>query len=217
MMTRLLYCIVLLALLSGCIATQPKNYEKFNAASPHSILIVPVVNNSVEVTAPDYFLSTITIPLAEQGYYIFPVNLVKRMLEDDGLSDANLVHNASVEKLSNLFGADAVLYVIINQWDAKYMILSTQVTVDLAYVIKDGKTGETLWEHQQNMVYVPQNNSSGNPFVDLIVMAVNAAVTKAAPNYIPLANQANAKTFTYPGSGIPPGPYAVTNSAVSGK
>lgn len=213
MMTKLLYSILLLALLSGCTATQPKNYDKFNAASPHSILIVPVVNNSVEVTAPDYFLSTITIPLAEQGYYVFPVNLVKRMLEDDGLSDANLVHNASVEKLSNLFGADAVLYVIINQWDAKYMILSTQVTVALAYIIKDGKTGETLWEHQQNMVYVPQNNSSGNPFVDLVVMAVNAAVTKAAPNYIPLANQANAKTFTYPGAGIPPGPYAFNSRA----
>jgi hypothetical protein len=212
-MTRLLYSIVLLSLLSGCIATQLKNYDKFNAASPNSILIVPVVNNSVEVTAPDYFLSTITIPLAEQGYYVFPVNLVKRMLEDDGLSDASLVHGASVEKLSNLFGADAVLYVIINQWDAKYMVLSTQVTVALAYVIKDGKTGETLWEHQQNMVYVPQNNSSGNPFVDLIVMAVNAAVTKAAPNYIPLANQANAKTFTYPGSGIPPGPYALNGRA----
>ena len=67
-MIRLLYSIVLLALLSGCAATQPKNYDKFNAASPRSILIVPVVNNSVEVTAPDYFLSTITIPLAEQGY-----------------------------------------------------------------------------------------------------------------------------------------------------
>lgn len=210
-MTRLLYSIVLLALLSGCVATQPKNYDSFNAANPRSILIVPVVNNSVEVTAPDYFLSTITIPLAEQGYYVFPVNLVKRMLEDDGLSDASLVHGASVEKLSNLFGADAVLYVIINQWDAKYMVLSTQVTVALAYIIKDGKTGEILWEHQQNMVYVPQNNSSGNPLVDLIVMAVNAAVTKAAPNYIPLANQANAATFTYPGSGIPPGPYALNN------
>lgn len=210
-MTRLLYSIVLLALLSGCVATQPKNYDSFNAANPRSILIVPVVNNSVEVTAPDYFLSTITIPLAEQGYYVFPVNLVKRMLEDDGLSDASLVHSASVEKLSNLFGADAVLYVIINQWNAKYMVFSTQVTVDLAYVIKDGKTGEILWEHQQNMVYVPQNNSSGNPLVDLVVMAVNAAVTKAAPNYIPLANQANTKTFTYPGSGIPPGPYALNS------
>lgn len=212
-MNRLLLAILLSTFLSGCIATQPKNYDKFNAASPHSILIVPVVNDSVEVTAPDYFLSTITIPLAEQGYYIFPVNMVKRMLEDDGLSDANLVHDAAVERLSNLFGADSVLYVTINRWDAKYMVISTQVTVDLTYVIKDGKSGENLWEHQQQMVYMPQNNSSGNPLADLIIMAVNAAVTKAAPNYIPLANQANAKTFTYPGSGIPPGHYALNSRA----
>jgi len=211
-MIRLILVVALLAILSGCIAPiQPKDYAKFNNASPKSILIVPVVNNSAEVTAPDYFLSTITIPLAEQGYYVFPVNLVKRLLEDDGLSDASLVHSAPVEKLCNLFGSDAVLYVIINQWDSKYMILTTQVTVDLTYIIKDGQTGDTLWEHQQNMVYVPQNNSSGNPFVDLIVMAVNAAVTKAAPNYVPLARQANGMTFTFPGAGIPPGPYALNN------
>ena len=65
-------------------ATVQKDYTKFNAASPHSILIVPVVNKSVDVTAPDYFLSTIAVPVAEQGYYVFPVNLVKRVLEDTG-------------------------------------------------------------------------------------------------------------------------------------
>lgn len=208
-MNRLLIVIGMLSVLAGCVTATPKDYTKFNAAKPTSILIVPVVNRSVEVTASDYFLSTVTIPLAENGYYIFPVNLVKRMLEDDGLSDASLVHNASAEKLANLFGADAVLYVTINQWDAKYMVLSTQVTVDMSYVIKCGKSGETLWDHNEKMVYVPQNNSSGNPLVDLIVMAVNAAVTKAAPNYVPLARQANNKTFTYPGPGIPLGPYAL--------
>lgn len=207
-MIRLFLLISTLTLLVGCATKQPKDYTKFNAAKPNSILIVPVVNRSVEVTAADYCLSTITIPLAENGYYVFPVNLVKRMLEDDGLSDASLVHNASVEKLSNIFGADAVLYVSINQWDAQYMVLTTQVNVDLSYVIKDGKTGDTLWEHNEKMVYAP-NNSGGGGIGSLIVMAVNAAVTKAAPNYVPLARQANNKTFTYPGSGIPPGPYAL--------
>lgn len=210
-MNKLILVIALLFSLTGCVATKPKDYTRFNDASPHSLLIVPAVNNSAEVTAPDYLLSTLTIPLAEQGYYVFPVNLVKRILEDDGLSDASLVHSASAEKLGNLFGADAVLYVTINQWDAKYMLLSTQVTVDLTYAIKSGKTGEILWEHHQNMVYVPQNNSSGNPLADLVIMAVSAAVTKAAPNYVPLARQANGRTFTYPGSGIPPGPYALAN------
>lgn len=207
-MIRSILLVSIMTFLTGCATAQPKNYDRFNAASPKSILVVPVVNRSVEVTASDYFLSTITVPLAEQGYYVFPVNLVKRMLEDDGLSDATLVHNAPTQKLVSLFGADAVLYVTINQWDAQYMVLSTQVSVDLTYVIKDGKTGDTLWRHNEKMVYVPQN-SGGGGIGGLVVMAVNAAVAKAAPNYVPLARQANQRAFRYPGAGIPPGPYAV--------
>jgi hypothetical protein len=204
---RRVIIILFIVLIAGCATTQT-DYTKFKAANPHSILIVPVVNKSVNVPAPDYFLSTITIPVAEQGYYVFPVNLAKRILEDDGLSDANLVHSAPTERLCNLFGADAVLYVSIEKWEAKYLIFTTQVTVELAYMIKDGKTGDTLWDHKETMVYTPSSQSTGNPVGDLLVMAVNAAVTKAVPNYLPLAKQANAQTFLYPGPGIPPGPYA---------
>lgn len=204
---RVLFSILLLVLTSGCVATMPKDYTKFYNASPKSILIVPVVNRSVEVSAPDYFLSTITIPVAERGYYVFPVNTIKRVLEDDGLSDADLVHNAPTQKLCELFGSDAVLYINIEKWDAKYMVFSTQVTVELSYSLRDGKTGDELWGEKQTMVYVPQNQSTGSPLGDLIVMAVNAAVTKAAPNYMPLAKQANANAFIYPGPGIPNGPY----------
>jgi len=207
-MIRRFFIIILLISLSGCATIPTKDYTKFDAAKPKSILVVPVVNRSVEVTASSYFLSTITIPVAERGYYVFPVNMVKRLLEDDGLSDADLVHKSSVAKLASLFGADSILYVTINQWDAKYMVFATQVTVDLSYVIKDGKTGDSLWEHNEKMVYVPQNQNSGSPLADLIVMAVSAAITKAAPNYIPLARQANDKAFAFQnGQGIPPGPY----------
>jgi len=201
--------LLFIIILAACAAK--RDYTKFNSANLRSILIVPVVNRSVDVTAPDYFLSTITIPIAEQGYYVFPVNLVKRILEDDGLSDADLVHNAPASRLCSLFGADAVLYVSIEKWDAKYMLLTTQVTVELIYTIKDGKTDDTLWEDKETMVYAPQNNqNTGNPLAMLIVMAVSAAVTKAAPNYLPLAQQANAKAFKYPGNGIPPGPYLIS-------
>lgn len=207
MRTKFFLAAIFLFLLSGCMVNPPKDYSKFISANPRSILIVPVVNRSVEVTAPDYFLSTIPIPVAERGYYVFPVSTVKRVLEDDGLSDADLVHNAPTEKLAELFGADAVLYITIEKWEAKYLVLSTQVTVEMLYSLKDGRTGEELWKEEETMVYVPQSQSSGNPMADLIVMAVNAAVTKAAPNYTPLARQANENAFKYPGPGIPDGPY----------
>jgi len=44
-----------LALSSGCATAPKKDYSAFKAADPHSILIVPVVNRSLDVNAPDYF------------------------------------------------------------------------------------------------------------------------------------------------------------------
>jgi hypothetical protein len=200
----------LLSLLSlaifSCI-TAKKDYTKFYSADPHSILIVPAVNKSVSVTAPDIFLSTISIPLAEQGYYVFPVNMIKSLLEDEGLTDADLVHSAPAQRLCTLFGADAVLYIDIEEWDAKYLILSTVVTVKIDYVIKDGKTEDVIWEQEEICTYQPNSSNSGNALANLIANAVTAAITKAAPNYVPLARQANAEAFKFPGPGIPPGPY----------
>ncbi|MCH8157023.1 MAG: DUF799 family lipoprotein [Nitrospinae bacterium] len=191
----------------GCATLPPKDYTNFNAADIRSILVVPVVNNSVDVTAPDYFLSTVSIPVAELGYYVFPVNLVKRILEDDGLSDADLVHAASTTRLCELFGADAALYIIIERWDAKYMLLTTTVTVELTYILKSGVSGEVLWQDKQTRTYSPQSSSGGHPLVMLVSMLVNAAMAKAVPNYMPLAKLANSIAFSYPGPGFPYGPY----------
>jgi hypothetical protein len=192
--------------LSGCAkAAKSPNYAKLVAANPRSILVVPVVNKSVNIDAPAYFLSTLPVPVAERGYYVFPVNMVKRVLEDDGLSDASLVHGADPMRLCKLFGADSVLYVTIERWDAKYLVLSTSVNVEFHYEWKDGKTGDTLWVAHQAMTYQPQ--SSGGGLGGLIAAAINAAVTKAAPNYMPLARQANGMALAYPGPGFPAGPH----------
>ncbi len=185
----------------------PGNYSKFRSEQPRSILVVPVINRTVDVTAPDYFLATISKPIAERGYYVFPVNLVKRVLEDDGLADANLVHQADPRKLGLLFGVDTILYITINKWDAKYAVLSTSVEVEFNYSLKSGKTGEELWQSKEAMVYVPQNSRSGNPIVDLIAAAITAGMTKAAPNYIPLAQQANGNAVIRLHNGLPAGPY----------
>ena len=87
---------VVLAVASACAAPQKKDLSKFVSANPRSIVVVPVVNKTIDVDAADYFLSTLPVPLAERGYYVFPVNMVKRLLEDDGLSDASVVHAAAL-------------------------------------------------------------------------------------------------------------------------
>ncbi|HET6414021.1 MAG TPA: GNA1162 family protein [Anaeromyxobacter sp.] len=195
--------------LSGCATAPPaKNYDAFRAADIHSILVVPVVNNTTNIEAPSLFLSTLPIPLAELGYYVFPTHMVARVLEDEGLSDADLVHQADPVRLCGLFGADSVLYVTIESWAAKYLVLNTSVVVSFDYVLKDGKTGATLWSEHRTAQYSSGNgSSSGSPLVDLVAMAVSAAVAKASPDYMPLARRANDEVLSTPGVGLLHGPY----------
>jgi hypothetical protein len=177
--------------LAGCVKHEPYDYTAFKEENPRSVLVVPVMNNSPEVGADDYFLATISVPVAERGFYVFPVNLTRALLADAGLSDPGLVHEADPVKVAKLFGADSILFIKINNWEAQYLLLTTQVTVGFEYLLVSGKSGRTLWESSRTLVYTPDTVSTGNIIADVAVMAIQAAATKIAPNYIPLARQAN--------------------------
>ena len=207
-MKRLL-CLVLLAL-GGC-ASQPvkSDLSAFVAAAPRSILVVPAVNKTLDVDAPVYLLSTLPVPLAEKGFYVFPVATTKLVLEQEGFYDGEQIHQQPTEQLAKLFGADMVLYVTIKRWDAQYVILATTVTVDFEYRLVH-KTGAELWKASQQMQYSPQNNNYGNPLANLIGAAINAALTRAKPNYLPLAQLANHTAFISGPQASPAGPDLVT-------
>lgn len=199
-------------LLSGCAAQVKRNdMSAFQAAAPRSILIVPVANKSLDVDAPNYMLATLAVPLAERGYYVFPVNTAKIVLEQEGFYEGDRIHQEPAQVLAKLFDADAVLYVTIHRWDAQYIVLSTTVTVEIDYRMVS-KNGQEIWKERKRMQYQPQNNSSGHPLATLIVAVVNAAVARASPNYMPLARQANAQAFTMGPNAIPNGPYRIPDT-----
>jgi hypothetical protein len=199
------------ALMAGC-ATQPtQDLSAFRAAAPRSILVVPTINRSLDVDAPNYVLAALPIPIAERGYYVFPVNTTKFVLEQEGFYEGEQIHQQPPEVLARLFGSDAVLYVAIKQWDAKYVVLSTVVTVDFDYRLVS-KGGVEIWRESKRMQYSPQNNNSGgHPMAMLLTAVINAAVTRAAPNYMPLTQQANNEVFITGPNALPAGPYLVKN------
>ncbi|OYY93696.1 MAG: hypothetical protein B7Y41_10645 [Hydrogenophilales bacterium 28-61-23] len=200
-------CLIGALLLTGC-AAQPAKQDRsaFLAAAPRSILVVPVVNKSLDVDAPNYVLATLPIPLAEKGYYVYPVNTTKYVLEQEGFYEGERIHQQNPADLAKLFDADAVLYVTINRWDAKYALITTAVTVEIEYRMT-GRDGAEIWREKQTMVYQPQNNNSGSPIVSLIAAAINAAITRAAPNYMPLTQMANNQAFITGRNPLPDGPY----------
>ena len=197
--------IVAMFFVSGCSTTmQKKDYSAFYAHSPRSIVVVPALNNTTEINAPSVFASTITAPLAERGYYVFPVYLTDILLKDIGLSEAGHIHQLPPSRFLDLFGADAVLFVTIEDWSTKYIIISSSVVVHMKYELKDTRTGLSLWQGEQQAVH--SSGGGGGGIAGLIVMAIDAAVTAMVVDYMPLARQANQMVFL-PSKGLPAGPY----------
>ena len=195
--------------LAGCVASGPqaKDYSDFRTENPKSILVLPALNNSGAVEAPEFFLSTVSQPFAQRGHYVFPANMVKSLLEDEGLSDPALLYGADTRRLDRMFGCDTALYLTIERWESQYVVLATSTNVTFTYDLRSCKSGESVWIHTQQLTYSPQASSSDNPLADLLAQAIISAIEKGSPNYIPLARQANALAAGTVGQGIPAGPY----------
>lgn len=193
-------------LLAGC-AAKKRDYSAYFAHEPRSIIVVPPLNETTSIDAQSVYLTTISRPLAERGFYVFPVLLTDALLKDLGLPEAGLAHQLPPEKFREYFGADAVLFVTIRDWTNRYLLLQAQTVVTVSFVLKDTRSGALLWEGTQSAV-----RGSGDGGGGLIGMAIAAAITYAAnemleTNYRPLAQQANAMALSLPGAGLPLGPY----------
>ena len=207
-MQRNFAAVFIVAFLAGCAtAPTPKDYTDFRQDNPRSILVVPALNNTQSVEAAEFFVSTVSRPFAERGYYVFPAHMVRRVMADDGLDDPTLVHAADARRFKQIFGCDSVLFIAIERWDSKYVVISTTTTVSFDYTLKSCDTGETIWADNRSMAYSPNAGSSGNILADLVAQAVVSAIEKGSPNYIPLTQQANFIAATVAGQGLPAGPY----------
>jgi hypothetical protein len=197
--------IVLALLLSGCAAPNLSNdrASAFERAAPRSILLVPVAGQALDPAVPGYVLSTVAMPLAEKGFYVFPVDTATAILQQQGASP-------DARALSARFGADAVLFVDVNQWNAEYEVFTTTVTVDFSYSLVS-KDGTLLWSARKQAQYNPDDEIKGNIIGNLISSAISAAIVKAHPNFLPLAHAANREAFFDAANGIPDGPYLRKN------
>lgn len=203
-MKYILSAVIALGLV-GCANVQKKDMSAFQAAAPRSILVVPIVNKTLDVEAPGFVLTTLPIPLADKGYYVFPVHTTKFLLEQEGLYEGDKILTVPAPTLAKMFGADAILYVTIKRWDAQYAFISTTVTVEFDYKMVSS-AGTVIWEENKQMVYTPQNAGSGG-IGGLVVAAISAAITRAAPNYMPLAQSAHQQVFLMGPNQLPDGPY----------
>lgn len=202
-------CLTLLAV-AGCGPSKPKDYSAYNlyrANLPASILVLPPTNQSVEVNAPYSYLSTVTAPLAEAGYYVFPVAVVDAYMKENGLPMPADMHAVPLDKLDEVFDADAVLYLDIEAYGQEYNLVSSDAVVRARARLVDIENGATLWEGGVDAVDRSSSGSSDNILVDLIGAAVAQAVGTTADAAHGVAAGANRRMVFDRDEGLLLGPY----------
>jgi hypothetical protein len=191
---RALPCIAALALLASCTSTPAYDYTLFHAHQPRSVLVLPPLDNSMEVDAAYAYLSTVTVPLAERGYYVFPVAVVDRMLRDNGLPGPGEMHQAPLQRLGEVFGADAVLYITLHDWGTAYRVIdsATEVTAEASLV--DVASGTEIWHGKHTATYSSASGSGGLAEM-LLGAVVNQIASSISDPSLDVARECNAGLF----------------------
>lgn len=159
-------------LLGGCATQKPYDYTAFKEARPTSILVLPPLNSSPDIAATYSMMSVTTAPLAESGYYVYPVTLVDETFKQNGLTVPADIHSVSVSKLREIFGADAALYINVKQYGTSYAVISSETRVTAEAKLVDLRSGATLWSGAATASSAEGDSNNGG----LIGMLVKAAI-----------------------------------------
>lgn len=190
--TRVIVCGALPLLMAAC-STPPAHmdYTAFKDAKPRSILVLPPINHTFSVKASYSFLSQMTHPLAESGYYVVPVGMELETFHQNGVSMPDEMAQIPAEKLHSIFGADAALYSTVTAYGSTYQVIDTVTMVSITAKLVDLKTGSVLWSGQAMASNKSSDNTNGNLIGQLIGAAVKKVGDSISDSSYPLAGIAS--------------------------
>jgi hypothetical protein len=164
--------LVVVAALGGCATPSPYDYTAFKQNRPVSMLVLPPVNETPEVSATYGVLSQVTLPLAEAGYYVLPVSLMDETFRQNGLNHPAEIHDVSPQKLREIFGTDAAVYIKVTRYGTSYSVVASETRVTAQARIMDLRTGQLLWQGSATASSSESRNSSQGGLAELLVRAI---------------------------------------------
>ena len=168
-MIRIIIYSFIATFLTACAVTKPFDYTNYRANRPRSILVLPPINQTTNVDGTYGYYSTVTQPIAERGYYIFPISLVDQFLKENGMPGSGEMHEIPLEKAKTIFGADSILYITLTDYGTKYQVVNSETRVAAKGKLVDTKNGLLLWEGETAVV---PDSSGGSDIATLLVKAI---------------------------------------------
>ncbi len=172
---------------------QPYDYGPFLQAKPASILVLPPVSDAPDIKASAGVWAHATRPLAEAGYYVFPITLVDETFRQNGLTLPAEVHEVPAPKLREFFGADAAIYMRVTRYGTRYAVVASETVVEVEARVVDLRDGRLLWQGKSRASSAEQQQQAQGGIAGLLILALTQQIvgtaTDAAFNFSAIANQ----------------------------
>ena len=167
--------------------TRESQYAKMYEEKPITLLVMPPINNSTNVEAKDLLYTSISRPLVEAGYYVISPLLAMDVLKAESAYDSEMFFDAPLTAFQNYFGADAVVFSVIDTWAKKRLGIETKIR----YVIKSAYTNEILFDRSCDLFLDLSIDSGANGLLGALVDLAASAINTAATDHIMAARKAN--------------------------
>lgn len=196
-MKRSLFLLLLLVLtVSACgpsaSLTRQSLYPGMYEERPVTLLVMPPINNTANVDAKELLYTSISRPLAEAGYYVIPPALAMEVLRQESAYDAELFLDRPLRQFHDFFGADAVVFSVIEDWAKQGIGIRTKIR----YFIKSTMTDRILFDRTCDLFLDLTPESEGNTGVlGALVDLAAAALSTALTDHIEAARKANYYIF----------------------
>lgn len=179
-MKQILMLILTAIVVVSCSSTKTmgEQYPAMYEEKPVTIAIMPPINQTTHAEAKDYFYTTLYLPLCEKGYYVFSPYLTMEMFQQESAYDAENFLEADLSIFRKVLGADAAMFTIIKSW--KRNNVGGKLTVDIEYILRSTKTGQTLYTREGYIKVDTSINGGGGLFgavAGMIATAINTAAT----------------------------------------
>ncbi len=142
-----------------------------------SILVMPVINETDNEQVPLVFNSVLQYALAERGYYVLAPHAISHILSENHIAP-NSTEFFNVKEMVKLFDVDAVLYVTVESYEVKTIVVSTKRHVGLRYKIYDRYAN--LIHEDMHYAQYPLHKSSFNP-IATIAKSMTVAAGQDSP------------------------------------
>ena len=121
------------------------------------------------------------------------------------------MNSIPLDKIRQHIGADAVLYVTIEEWGQKYQVIASTTVVRATMRLVDTRTGTQLWNAS---AHAEQGSDSGQGLAGALLSALVEQIAGSLSDRTPrVARTANNAAINHPDTGLLNGPYV----PVSGK